>query len=191
MCPEWYGIASALYQAFQDMVYARLASFHWFGCCILSDGGKASLGDQMSYKFYFLKLLITSLITPLLASFICAFPVMLLLDTEITLLNLLLGVGLGYISILPFLLFLYLPAIYFLSKRYFNLITFIITAIIISGLAGYINFMGIQEPPEWNPGAPPITVFQVLSFVSIYVCTGVMAACIQYKSLLIWAHRRK
>ena len=99
MCPEWYGIASALYQAFQDMVYARLGSFHWFGCCILSDGGKASLGDQMSYKFYFLKLLITSLITPLLASFICAFPVMLLLDTEITLLNLLLGVGLGYISL--------------------------------------------------------------------------------------------
>lgn len=143
----------------------------------------------MPHKFYFLKLAITTLITPLIASSVFVLPVMFLRGMEITPINAVLGIGLGYISVIPFLLIIYLPIIYFLSKKYFNFMTFIITAVIISGLAGYITFMGIQEPPEWNPGAPPITIIQILSFVSVYVCTAVLAAIIQYKFLLIWTGR--
>lgn len=141
----------------------------------------------MSKKFYFLKLVITTIFTPLLASLILVLPVMWLKGMEITPREAVLGIGLGYISVIPFLLFIYLPCIYFLSKKFFTLITFVLTALTISGLAGYIILMGIQEPLEWNPGAPPITAFQILSFVSVYASTGVLAAFIQFRFLSMWS----
>lgn len=142
----------------------------------------------MSKKFYFLKLVITTIFTPLLASLILVLPVMWLKGMEIAPQEAVLGIGLGYISALPFLLFIYLPSIYFLSKKFFTLITFVLTALTISSLAGYIIFMSIQEePPKWNPGAPPITVFQILSFVSVYASTGLLAAFIQFRFLSMWS----
>jgi hypothetical protein len=129
-------------------------------------------------KYYFIKLSISALAVSFASACILAIPCQLLFIEKVTLRSTAIGIGLGYTSILPFLVLFYIPIIYFLSKRWCKAWLFIGIAVLISYIAGNIIFVSLQSPPP--DSGNEVGGLSSYRFVSIYASTGFLMGLLHY-----------
>lgn len=135
----------------------------------------------MNQKYSFVNILFGALLSSFSASCILVYPfVHFIYGISSSPSYMIFSLILGYLSVLPFLLGVYLPTIYYMAKKFPNLLTFISISTIISTITGSFLVVSINLATASPGESHDISLSHFIKLLSAFTVTGFLTGLFHY-----------